>query len=489
MTARPTRDQLTRARLADLPPGLIGPDFGNPGVGIVHLGLGNFHCAHQAVYTERAMAAAGGDWAICGVSLRDSAGRCAALAAQDGLYSTLERGPDGTRATVVRSLRQALAAPSAETLLARLTDPAVRIVSLTVTEKGYCYDARTGGLDKAHPDVVHDLAQPDTPRTVPGLLVAALRRRRDNPFTVLSCDNLMHNGAVLRRVVLDFAAAVDPALSDWIAEAVAFPSTMVDRIVPATTDADREEAAGLLGVEDAWPVPCEPFSQWVIEDRFPLGRPAWERAGAQLVDDVLPFEQAKLRMLNGSHSAIAYLSLLGGHVTVDQAVADPDLHRFVHAMMTDEVLPTLRMPLGFDGPAYRDALLTRFANPQLRHKVAQISMDGSQKLPPRLLGTIADRLQAGLPVGRLALAVAAWMRFLRGRSDAGDAIEVKDPMADRLTTLARDAGDDDALLASLLAVAEIFPPALAADERLQGELRRALAALGQGARQAVAAYA
>ncbi|GLU34805.1 mannitol dehydrogenase family protein [Trinickia caryophylli] len=479
--------RLSRDALPSLSPFLLSRDWSAPRIGIVHLGLGNFHRAHQALLTERAVAAAGGNWGICGVTLQGDTSKRDALMAQGGLYSVIERGAQGERVRIARIVEEVLAMPyDRPALFARLADPAVRIVSLTVTEKGYCRDTKTGDVDWTHPGVVHDLAHPHAPVTVPGILVAALRARIDAPFAVLSCDNLAHNGAAVRQVVCSFAQALDAALAKHIAERVAFPSTMVDRIVPATTAADRATAAAALGCEDALPVPCEPFCQWVIEDRFPAGRPAWEAAGAQLVDDVTPYELAKLRMLNGTHSAIAYLSMLTGIETVDAAIAAPAMRRLIHATMTDEIAPTLRVPASFDTNAYRDALLERFANPALKHRCAQIAMDGSQKIPPRLLAPIAERLASGQPFARLALALAAWMRFVQGRADDGTRYEISDPLAARLSAAAVPCGDSpEALVQALLNVREVFPEALACEPRLRRALVDALALLRKGARTAI----
>ncbi|MET3228180.1 UNVERIFIED_ORG: fructuronate reductase [Burkholderia sp. 1263] len=486
--------RLTRSVLPALQTHVLSPRWREPAIGIVHLGIGNFHRAHQALYTEEAMLAAGGEWGICGVTLQGDVGKRDALMEQQGLYSVVERGPDGARVTVVRALRAVLAMPHDHAaLFGRLADPLVRIVSLTVTEKGYCRDAKTGDVALDDPGVAHDLAHPLAPRTVPGILVAALRARRDaadgQPFTVLSCDNLAHNGAALRQVVCSFARRVDAALADWIAAEVAFPSTMVDRIVPATTDAERATVAEQLGYRDAAPVPCEPFRQWVIEDRFPAGRPAWDAVGAQLVDDVTPFELAKLRMLNGTHSTLAYLSMLGGFATIDAAIADPAMHKLIHAMMTQEIAPTLTLPASFDVAGYRDALLARYANPALKHRCAQIAMDGSQKIPPRLLATIEARIDAGQPFARLALAVAAWMTFLRGHADDGTRYEISDPLADELKALAASAqGEPQALMNALLSVRDVFPAQLAARPEFRTALQGALQLLRKnGARRAVAA--
>jgi fructuronate reductase len=495
MTSAPASSSLPRLDRTALPAlgaHLLSSGWREPRIGIVHLGIGNFHRAHQALYTEEAMLAAGGDWGICGVTLQGDVGKRDALMAQHGLYSVIERGPHGEKVTVARALQEVLAMPHDHAaLFARLADPQVRIVSLTVTEKGYCRDPKTGEVALDDPAILRDLAQPATPRTVPGILSAALRERRGNPFTVLSCDNLAHNGAALRQVVISFARQLDPALAEWIAAEVAFPSTMVDRIVPSSTPAERQSAAGALGYEDAAPVPCEPFRQWVIEDRFPAGRPAWHAVGAQLVEDVTPFELAKLRMLNGTHSTLAYLSMLGGFTTIDEAIADPAMHQLIHTMMTHEIAPTLAMPASFDVLAYRDALLQRYANPALKHRCAQIAMDGSLKIPPRLLGTIAARLDAGQPFARLALAVAAWITFLRGHADDGTRYEINDPLAEKLHTLTASVnGEPGALLAALLPLREIFPPPLAAQPAFITAVRDALHMLAkEGARHTLAVYA
>jgi fructuronate reductase len=469
---------------------LLTSEWRDPRIGIVHLGIGNFHRAHEAVYTEEAMLAAGGDWAICGVTLQGDVTKRDALMAQDGLYSVVERGLQGVKTIVIRALREVLALPHDRgRLFELLADANVRIVSLTVTEKGYCRDAKTGDVDLGHPGIAHDLEHPGEPATVPGILVAALRTRRDAgiaPFTVLSCDNLSHNGAALRQVVCSHARMLDEALASWIEREVAFPSTMVDRIVPSTTNADRDAAAAALELRDEAPVPCEPFRQWVIEDRFPAGRPAWERVGAQLVDDVMPFELAKLRMLNGTHSTLAYLSMLVGFATIDEAISFGPLRTLIHSMMTQEIAPTLSVPVSFDLMAYRDALLERYANPALKHRCAQIAMDGSQKIPPRLLATIGARLERGQPILRLALGVAAWFIFLRGRADDGTTFAISDPLASRLTGLATNAGDEpESLVDAMLGCRDVFSLELASNEVLRHALIEAVTQLKTGARAAI----
>jgi fructuronate reductase len=485
--------RLSRARLDALQAHLLSSEWRMPEIGIVHLGIGNFHRAHQALYTEEAMLARGGNWGICGVTLQGDVSKRDALMSQDGLYGVVERGPDGVRVTVARALREVLAMPfDRARLFELLVDARVRIVSLTVTEKGYCRDAKTGDADFSNEGVMRDLANAREPSTVPGILTAALKARRDAgilPFTVLSCDNLSHNGAALKQVVASFAARLDQQLAAWIEADVAFPSTMVDRIVPATTDAEREAVREALGVIDETPVPCEPFRQWVIEDRFPGGRPAWETAGAQLVEDVGPFEIAKLRMLNATHSTLAYLSMLAGFETISDAVSHPLLRQLIHAMMTYEIAPTLDIPASFDLLAYRDALLDRYANPALKHRCAQIAMDGSQKMPPRILSTIGARLDAGEPFERLALAVAAWFVFLRGQADDGSQYSISDPLADGLTQLSRNAKDAHQLVDAMLAVRDVFSERLAKSSDVRAALLRALEALGTGARAAIGQYA
>jgi fructuronate reductase len=434
--------------------------------GIVHLGIGAFHRAHMAAYVDSLLKDNPG-WAIIGASLRRPDTRDA-LAPQDFLYTLAIRDASGTSARIIGSVRDVIDANSRRAeLIETMAHPSIRIVSLTVTEKGYCYAPATGELDEANPDIVHDLAHPQRPVSAPGIIAAALRLRHERgliPFTVMSCDNLPSNGRTAGRIVRRFATLLGDAKFAEYVNSVSFPSTMIDRIVPATTDADRKIVNEIIGLEDAWPIMTEPFTQWVIEDRFPAGRPPFEAAGAQLVEDVEPFELMKLRMLNGSHSTMAYLGYLAGHQYVSEAIADPGIHHLIHGLMTDEVIPTLPMPRP-DLEAYRDQLLARFANPALQHRTWQIAMDGTQKLPQRLLGTIRDRLAAGQPFGRLALGVAAWMRYVTGLDEQGRPIDVKDPLSARLRQLADAAnGNPQQLAANLLTVTEVFGEDLPASE-------------------------
>lgn len=439
---------------------------------IVHLGVGAFHRAHMAPYLDEVLREHP-SWGIIGASLRRSATRDA-LAPQDFLYTLMVRSGSGTAACIVGSLLEVLdATMQRRELMSALVDPRTKIVSLTVTEKGYCHDPGSGELDSRHPYILRDLEHPEAPVTTPGLIVRALELRRSGgiaPFTVLCCDNLPENGKTVARIVAGFAALRDQDLANYIAGEIAFPSTMVDRIVPATTEDDRQLAYEMTGLADAWPVVTEPFSQWVVEDRFPSGRPPLELAGVQLVADVRPFELMKLRMLNGSHSTIAYLGYLGGYEYVNEAIADPAIHALIYELMTDEVMSTLSGHF-YDLEAYRDALLQRFRNPALQHRTWQIAMDGSQKLPQRLLGTIRDRLAKDLPVTRAVLGVAAWMRYMTGVDEKGFRIDVRDPLAARLRSIAETGGGSPAAIVDgMLGVAEVFGADLPRNEMFRAEL-------------------
>jgi fructuronate reductase len=437
----------------------------------VHLGVGAFCRGHIAVYADEVLTL-DPSWGIIGASLRRSVTR-EVLAPQDFLYTLVVRSADMTRARTIGSVIDVLDAPARlDALLAAMADPRIRIVSLTITEKGYCHDPATGELDPGHPDIARDLANPDSPTSAPGLIVGALQRRFAAgvaPFTVLSCDNLPATGETAARIVTRFASLSDPTLADRIEREVAFPSTMVDRIVPATTDADRELVFELTGKRDAWPVVTEPFTQWVIEDHFPGGRPPFERVGAQLVSDVRPFETMKLRMLNGSHSTLAYLGYLAGYEFISDAVANPDLYRLVHDFMTEEVPSTLSQRSD-ELATYRDALLARFLNPALKHRTWQIAMDGSQKLPQRLLGTIRDRLAQGASVARASLGVAAWIRYVMGIDERGNPIDVRDPLATRLHAIADEAKAPGQVVDRVLSLGEIFGDDLRRSETLRAAL-------------------
>ncbi|MBR1088017.1 mannitol dehydrogenase family protein [Bradyrhizobium manausense] len=482
--------RLGRANLDRLAPRVRRPAYDRSRItpGIVHLGLGAFHRAHQAVVIDDCLAAGATAWGIIGASLR-SPGTRDALAPQDHLYTVAVRAAEGTEHRVIGALLDSFVARENPTrLVDRMANPSIRIVSLTVTEKGYCHTPQTGDLDERHPDVVHDLNNPDAPRSAPGFIVAALARRRAQglpPFTVLCCDNLAANGHTVQRIVTQFAALRSKDLGKWIADTAAFPCTMVDRIVPETLEADRDAVSAALGMRDAWPVMTEPFTQWVVEDRFAAGRPDLAAAGVELVSDVKPFELMKLRLLNASHSALAYLGYLGGYETIADTMKDPHFARLA-AQVMEEAAVTLTMPVGADLAAYRASLLKRFTNPALHHRTWQIAMDGSQKLPQRLLGAMQDRLRRNLPIATHALAVAGWMRYVTARDEHGRAIDVRDPLAAELAGLAREAGPvAERLAPALLGVTKVFGP-FGAEPRLREAVTAALGRLyAKGARQAV----
>ena len=379
---------------------------------VVHLGLGAFHRAHQAAYADDVLATGSLSGGICAVSLRNSA-LPAALSRPGFRYHVVETDNAGDRVRAISSIRQALSAGShgMAAVIDRLADPRIEVVTITVTEKGYCAVGATGDLDLDRDEVAHDLLHPAQPQSMPGVLVEALARRRVAgvaPFSVCSCDNIRSNGATTRRVVTQLAAHRGDDLADWIAGEVAFPSSMVDRMVPHPTQQLRETVRDLTQTDDECAVAAEPFSQWVIEDTFPGGRPPWERVGVDFVSDVTRYELAKVRILNGAHSALAYFGLLAGHTKIDQAAADPRLAPVVRLMLLDEVLPTLAPPPGVDLERYVDSSLARFTNGQLGYTTHKVAGDGAGKLPGRILGTISDRLRAGGPVERLALVVAAY---------------------------------------------------------------------------------
>lgn len=402
---------------------------------IVHLGCGAFHRAHQALYTHHLLETSDSDWGICEVNLMPGNDRVLIenLKNQHLLYTVAEKGADSTALKIIGSMKEALhpEIDGCEGILRAMTRPHTAIVSLTVTEKGYCTDAASGQLDLNNPLIQHDLAHPATPKSAIGYIVEALRLRREQglaAFTVMSCDNVRENGHVAKVAVLGLAQARDPQLAAWIEAHATFPCTMVDRIVPAATPETLQEIADQLGVYDPCAIACEPFRQWVIEDSFVNGRPEWDKVGAQFVEDVVPFEMMKLRMLNGSHSFLAYLGYLGGYETIAETMTNPAYREAAFALMMQEQAPTLSMPEGTDLQAYATLLIARFSNPSLRHRTWQIAMDGSQKLPQRLLDPIRLHLQNGSSWRHLALGVAGWMRYTQAIDEQGQPIDVVDPL-------------------------------------------------------------
>lgn len=436
-------------------------------VGVVHFGVGGFHRAHQAVYLDTLMnAGLAHDWAICGMGvLPADAVMRDALAAQDYLYTMMIKHPDGsTEARVIGSIVDfVLAAEDPEAALERLADPAVRIVSLTITEGGYSFVGVDGDSDGAPPKAAGRLSAPEAPRSVFGLVVEALRRRRERgsaPFAIVSCDNIQGNGELARRQISAYSRLRDPGLATWIEECVPFPSSMVDRITPVTSPEDRELLAQTHGVEDRWPVVCEPFTQWVLEDRFPGGaaaRPPLEEAGVQLVEDVEPYERMKLRLLNASHQALCYPGYLTGYRFAHEACEDPVFVEYLLAYMDREATPTLHPVPGIDLAAYKRGLIARFANPAVRDTLARLCAESSDRIPKWLVPAIHENLAAGRPVPLSAAIVASWARYAEGVDEQGEAITVVDQRKERVTAAAaRQRGGD--------------PLAFVRDRELFGEL-------------------
>jgi fructuronate reductase len=441
-------------------------------IGAVHFGPGAFHRVHQAYYLDEALA---NDprWGICEVALQ-STGVRDALAPQDGLYTIaiLDAQPSYRIIGVIKELL--VARESSRAVLNRLVDPATKLVTATITEKGYCLRP-DGGLDTNHPDIQHDLQHADSPRTLVAYLAHALRQRREEraaPPNIVSCDNLADNGKRLRRAVVEFAAQSDGELAKWIEAEVRFPCSMVDSITPATDDALRARVADALGFEDRWPVQREAFCQWVIEDSMHGPVPDWNAVGVTVTNDVGGFERAKLRLLNGAHSTLAYVGSLAGFDTVARAISDPNLAAFVQKLMREDFQPSLKAPRGLDLDQYINAVLQRFRNPAIRHLLAQIAWDGSQKLPFRVLNTIVEALAAGRPVARLCVPIAAWFHFVRRKASKGESIT--DPMADTLADIGRRCtGDAKHDVQAFLSLDRFWPAQLANNEQVRSALVRA----------------
>ncbi|EOC3058544.1 mannitol dehydrogenase family protein [Cronobacter dublinensis] len=460
---------------------------------IVHLGFGAFHRAHQAVYADILAAEYGSDWGYCEINLIGGEQQIADIRRQDNLYTVAEMSADAWRARVVGVVKSALHAQvdGPEAVFAALCQPQVAIVSLTITEKGYCHSPATGELVMDNPLIAADLAHPQQPSSAVGVIVEALARRKAaglKGFSVMSCDNMPENGHVARNVVTAYARAVDAQLAAWIDAHVTFPSTMVDRIVPAVTPQTLDKIAELTGVRDPAGVACEPFRQWVIEDNFVAGRPAWEKAGAQLVRDVVPFEEMKLRMLNGSHSFLAYLGYLAGYEHINDCMGDDHYRRAARLLMLNEQAPTLSVQ-GVDLARYADLLIERYSNPALRHRTWQIAMDGSQKLPQRWLDSIRWHRAHGSRHDLLTLGVAGWMRYVSGVDDAGNAIDVCDPLLTTIQQTVSASESGEARVKALLGLTAIFGDDLAAAPEFVADVTAAFTRLSsQGARATVAQY-
>ena len=454
---------------------------------VVHISVGSFHRSHQAVYFDELARRGVLDWGIVGVGHRRRDMQ-EALAAQDNLYTVLERGADGDRARIVGAMVDYLFAPDdPAAVVRRLADPRTRLVTLTVTARGYCIDPASRRFDPDAPDIVGDLTDPTRPRSALGFIVEGLARRRRAGlpgFTVLSCDNMPEGGAVTRSAVVGYARLRDAALADWIDASVSFPSSMVDRITPQTTPEDRELVAREFGVDDRWPVVTEPFSQWVIEDAFCNGRPPLELAGARFVPDVRPYALTKTRLLNAAHCALGYLGSLAGLERTDEAMEDAIFGTYVERLMRVEIAPQLPSVPGIDLPSYRRALLARLSNPAIGDPLRRLCRGGSGKMPCHVLPSIAGARSRGRPHPLLTLAVAGWVRYLRGVDEQGREIHINDALADRLRVLAAPGSDN---LRPLLAQRALFGR-LGDDPAFVFELRAALRRIERdGARAAVAA--
>ncbi len=486
---------LSAAALQSLDPAVAVPTYDRGAVtaGIVHLGVGAFHRAHQALYLDKLMNQGEAlDWGICGVGVLPGDARMRdALHAQDCLYTLVEKHPDGSQeARVVGSIVEYLLAPDdPEAVIEKMAGEAIRVVSLTVTEGGYNFNAVTGEFQADDPGVVADLEPGATPRTTFGLVTEALARRRDRglpPFTVLSCDNIQGNGHAAQRSFTAFARLRDPKLGEWMEEHVRFPNCMVDRITPVTTDDDRAALSERFGVEDRWPVVCEPFTQWVLEDDFSLGRPPVEDAGAQVVADVEPYELMKLRLLNASHQGLCYFGYLAGYRLVHDVCQDPLFSEFLLAYMDREATPSLQPVPGIDLAAYKHELIERFSNPQVRDTVARLCAESSDRIPKWLLPVIRHNLQTGGEIERSVAVVASWARYAEGVDEQGEPIEIVDQLKDTLVPIARSQREDPlAFVRNRVVFGDLVD-----DERFASTYQRMLASLHErGARATLEAIA
>lgn len=462
--------KLASSTLADLPEGIIRPEYprNETSIGMVHIGVGGFHRAHQAIYTEQLLNLGHAEqWRICGAGVR-SADKAMkeALASQDYLYTLCELDDaDDTAIQVVGVIADFLLVDEDhEALLERLSSPDVRIVSLTVTEGGYFTDDSSGEFKISDPAIIRDLENPTSPMTMVGLIAEGLFRRRATgikPFTVMSCDNLPHNGDVARAAVLGYAALRDSSLHDWIATEVSFPNGMVDRITPMTSDQHRQLLAARTGIEDAWPVVAEPFLQWVLEDKFCNGRPEWERVGVQFTDDVTPYEEMKIRLLNGGHLAMTFLGTLLGYEYAHEVMEDELLCDYVRDYMDKDVTPLLSDAPGIDLTDYKDTLIQRFSNRAICDQLTRICSDAAAKFPKFVLPTLRGQIKRGMPLERTALIIAAWTHYLRGVDEAGREYPILDPS---LPLLQSAVAEPSQIVPGMLALDDVFGRDLAQSE-------------------------
>lgn len=468
-------DRLSAASLSRLPQSVAAPSYDRKAVtpGIVHLGVGAFHRAHQAVFIDDCLNRGETQWGIVAASLRSPDTRDA-IEPQDNLYSFCLRDGDSERLRIIGSIVETIVAPEApERLIERMSDPRILIVTLTVTEKGYLTNLASRSLLRDHPDIIHDLANPDRPRSIFGFILAATRRRRQQgslPLTLLSCDNLPANGHMLKALLVEFANLADRELATFIKANIACPCSMVDRIVPATTDADREAISATLGLSDAWPVVAEPYFRFVIEDNFPHGRPALEKSGVEFVGNVEPYEHMKLRMLNGSHSAIAAIGQIAGLATVADAWGEKTVRSFIDAYWR-EIDRTLDP--GVDGVEFAAGLRQRFANPSLQHKTTQIASDASQKVPLRILAPLRELLEEKAESGAVIFAVALWIRSCADTNEKGQSITILDPAFREWDAPDQLVMTPDAVVERFLTFRRTFGDDLPADENFVSALKAA----------------
>jgi len=485
-------NKLSLSTLSNLPGEVVTPSYSRDDLsaGIVHIGVGNFHRAHMAVYLDKLFSTGvGHDWAIVGAGIKSfDADRRNILKDQDWLTTVVELAPGNLTARVTGAMID-FCDIDMDAIIARITDPAIRIVSLTITEGGYFVDATTGGFDVTAKAIQADIATPQKPETVFGLLIAGLVARRAAgvaPFTILSCDNLPENGHVTRQAVLGLAGAIDPSLAEWISQNVAFPNSMVDCITPATSARERAMVVDKFQIEDGAPVACEPFRQWVMEDNFPQGRPALESVGVEFVADVLPFETMKLRILNAGHAALAYPAALLGHVYVHDAMADPLIRNWLIAMMRSYVIPVLEPIPGVSFEGYLAMCVERFSNPLIGDTVARLCQDGSNRQPKFVLPTIADALAKGLPVDGLAMELALWCRYCSETDEPEFGFALDDGRAAQLRAGAQSALIDPT---RFLAIDDVFGE-LGRNEILQDAFGAAVKTLAEnGTAETLRAFA
>jgi mannitol 2-dehydrogenase len=458
--------KLNTANLSKLDPKIQVPRYDRQKVGqaILHVGVGGFHRAHQALYSDDLLnQGEDAQWGFCGVGLLKHDARIRdVMRSQDCLYTLVERSLEGDTARIIGSIIDFSFAPDdPQKVLEQMASPTTRIVSLTITEGGYYIDQSTGELNSQHSDLQHDLAHPHEPSCAFGYLLEALDRRRLRglaPFTVMSCDNIQSNGEVAKKMLMAFAELRDPALRNWMADNCLFPNSMVDRITPATTDEHRNLVQEKFGIDDGWPVMTETFKQWVIEDHFVQGRPKWDQVGAQMTGDVLPYEKMKLRLLNASHQALCYIGMLVGYQLVHETMEDSDIRRLVEKMMDEEVTPILPDVPGIDLAEYKKTLIERFANPAIRDQLSRIGIYGSSGIPKFVLPSVEEQLKRGGPIKLLSFTVAAWFRYLNGLDESGKEMPMLDPMAPSLRERAKAAGKD---ARQLLNMREVFSEELA----------------------------